>query len=288
MVKWLKLFLSVVILFWACERMEQVNGSEKVELQITAESIMQPEYQKLYDAGIARGYMQGSEKQLAFLDSLNQHCPDYANGWFERSAWAIKSADYIKYFECMEKAIELEPMINLGWRANLRLYYLRDYKGAIADYEMLIGLTNKKDAPARAESARFGMGKAYIKLGDYPKAIENLSISIEEESKENGPEWIDPYVFYYRGIAHYKNGDKQSALKNFNLCLKYYENCAEALFYKGLVLSELNDTSAACEVLANAERQHKIGYWEQEPYVETLLPVFLEDIQQLQARVCRD
>jgi tetratricopeptide (TPR) repeat protein len=57
-------------------------------------------------------------------------------------------------------------------------------------------------------------GRAYYELGDYERAIEDLSAALELEASAE--------AYYYRGIAYQANGQVEEAIKDFELCIQVH------------------------------------------------------------------
>jgi tetratricopeptide (TPR) repeat protein len=55
-------------------------------------------------------------------------------------------------------------------------------------------------------------GRAYYELGDYERAIEDLSAALEFE--------VSAEAYYYRGIAYQANGQIEEAIRDFELCIQ--------------------------------------------------------------------
>jgi len=78
--------------------------------------------------------------ELLFNILLKQN-PSNAHVWMEKSVAYNKNGNYTKGFKLLNKAVELSPEENLGYRGWLRLVKLKDYHGAIKDFVELDGLT---------------------------------------------------------------------------------------------------------------------------------------------------
>src|SRR5690606_35142215 len=93
---------------------------------------------------------------------------DNSDAWMERSVSFNKAGDFHKGFEYLDKAVELDPKLHLGYRGWIRLRKMRDYDKALADFDRLDSLTpNFVDA-----NIDFLRGECYFGKKDYPKAIE--------------------------------------------------------------------------------------------------------------------
>jgi tetratricopeptide (TPR) repeat protein len=57
-------------------------------------------------------------------------------------------------------------------------------------------------------------GRAYLELGDYDKAIDNLSAALELE--------LASEAYYYRGLAYQASGETERAIKDFEYCIQVH------------------------------------------------------------------
>ena len=227
----------------------------------------------------AFSFSQGSEMEVAYYDSIIALNPDYDNAWFEKSTWSIKKGDYINYFKYMNKAVELSPKVHIGWRGVVRLYYLRDYRGAINDFNTLIDYyPNHKDLSARGEPVLFLLGKTYWQMEEYQTAINYFDRYINEEIETSGEDWVDVNTFLYKGICLYRLGKYEKALEAFEKGIRFNKRFPEAYFHAGKTLLELGKNLQACDYFLKAKQYAKKGYIRQDNYREVFGQLFYKDI----------
>ncbi len=77
-----------------------------------------------------------------------------------------------------------------------------------------------------------GRGAAYLKLGRFEKAVQDLSIVIDGGGDCER-------AFFLRGIAFLNEGEFEHALADLNQALKFNEKRGAAILARGLVLSSL-------------------------------------------------
>ena len=77
-------------------------------------------------------HLQGEYISQKVFDILIYQYPDYSDAYFEKSVPFNKRGDYAKGFELLDKAVELDPDIHLGYRGYMKLRFLRDYDAALA------------------------------------------------------------------------------------------------------------------------------------------------------------
>lgn len=236
----------------------------------------------------AATFQQGSEMEIAYYDSIIALNPNYDNAWWEKSTWCIKKGDYINYFKYMNKAVELNPKVHIGWRGVVRLYYLRDYLGAINDLNTLIDFyPDQKDIAARGEPVLFLLGKAYWQMKEYKIAVEYLDKYIEEETTTSGEEWVDVNAFLYKGICLEKQGKYIEAHKAFEKGIQYGRKFPEAYYHAGIALIALKQNQKACEYFAKAKQYAENGYIKRDAYREVFGQLYYDDIVQVMQENCQ-
>ena len=260
----MKYYLSFLCLFFmACQKDHKKQESKNMDLFFKK----------------AATYRQGSELEQIYYDSIISLNPNYDEAWFEKSAWSIKIGDYTNYFKYMNKAVELNPKVHIGWRGVVRLYYLRDYEGAIKDFETYMDLyPNQQNLAARGEPVLLLLGKAYWQMEEYETAIEYFNDYIEEETETSGEYWVDINAFLYKGICLYKLANYQDALESFKKGIQYNKKFPEAYYHAGKTLVELRKNSQACDYFLKAKQYAENGHIKRDGYREVFGQLYYEDI----------
>jgi len=219
--------------------------------------------------------MQGMGLSQSMFEILNWQYPEYSDPFFERSVAFNKRGDYYTGFVYLNQAVNLEPKKHLGYRGYMKLRFLRDFDGALADFDRLDGLTpNVVDAPW-GEDIDFLRGESHYGRGDYLMALESFNRSISNQ----GAEWADIHSFVYKGLCHYQMSDFESAKSSFENALSQYENTPEAHFGLGKTFLKLGDTANAIKSLNHAKKN--IAFKRDDPYKEFINEIYLEEIQKL-------
>lgn len=215
-----------------------------------------------------------------FLDSANH------KAWMEKSSWFIKIGAYHEYGTCINKAVELEPLSNLGYRAWTRLFCLRDYQGALADLDRLDSLTPEIMDYPWGENIYYLRGLAKMQMGKTEEALAAFTTCIERTRKEKGEEWTDVYAFVYRGEILFELGHLKESIRDFNKALKYHDKCAEAYYYKALALLTQQDSVVACENLKQSFEFARRGYVNTTIYRDVFNQLYIDDIEKQMKLSC--
>jgi len=260
--KSLKLFLSclITLLIFSCE-----SGRDKAE-SVYKRAVFHHQGSKMSMNGI---------KRAIEIDST------YEQAVYELSVAYLKRGLPHKWKLQYDKAVVLDSAERIPWRGYLYLWFYRDYKKAIADFDASDTLTDYIDHP-QGHSVDFWRGTAYLGLKDYQNSIAYWDKHIRKQIEDSGEDWVELEAFLYRGIAYYESGNTEKALENFDKVIRNFKQSADAKYYKALVLKENDKKEEARIVIEDAIVDFDNGYYNNRPYVETLRQIYLEDLEELQ------
>ena len=264
MARLLKLYLSifVILCLFSCE-----TKREKAEAS--------------YKFGVTN-YGQGSAGSINGIARAIELDSTYEQAVYELSVAYLKRGMPHEWKAQYDKAVLLDSVTRIPWRGYLYLWFYRDYKKAIADFDASDYLTpNFVDAP-QGHSVDYWRGIAYLGLNDYENSIAYFDKYINKDTEELGEDWVELTAFLYRGIAYYEAGNFENALYNFDKQLEHGRNLsADAKYYKALIFNDQGEHEKAKELLDSAIDDFNIGYFNSRPYVETLRQIYMEDLLEL-------
>lgn len=193
------------------------------------------------------GNFQGFKESQEKLDEAIDLCPSFSNAYMEKAVPYLKRGDFATWKKLIDKAVELEPQKNLGYRGWCKYQFLRDYKGAIADIEALekiyptgyVGYSSNGDYELHIAKAI-----CYSALGQKEKAI---SVIEDQLSKKNHS--IGLFDYYQLGVTYFELGKYDKALENFEKQSKQYD-FAENIYYKSKVSKIRNKDYLNLKMLA--------------------------------------
>ncbi|MDT0620709.1 tetratricopeptide repeat protein [Croceitalea vernalis] len=229
---------------------------------------------------------QGSPKSMTRIEEAIAADTTYAEALRELSVAYLKRGMPHKWLPQFNKAVRHDPKTWVPWRGYLYLYFYRDYKKAIADFNASDTLTKHIDYP-QGHSVDFWRGIAYLGLKDYDNSITYWDKHIKKETEDTGEDWVELEAFLYRGIAHYESGNNQKAMKDFNKAIQYFKQTADAKYYKAKILLVQNKKEAAQKMINEAMIDFNSGFHNNYHYVELLHQIYLSDIEELKSEIMR-
>lgn len=264
MEKSLKLYLSLIVclLVFSCK-----TKVEKVEAALKF--------------GQRAGY-QGSPICMNSFAYALELDPTNAEAYRELSIPHLKRGIPHEWKKWFDGAVKHDPQTWVPWRGYLYLWFYRDFKKAIADFNASDSLTPHIDYP-QGHSVDYWRGIAYLGLKDYQNSIKYWNKHIKKETEESGEDWVEINAFLYRGIAYMKLKEDDEALKNFDKVIQYFKNSADAKYWMAKIMKDKGEKKVALDLVQGAERDFEQGYFNNRPYVETLYQIYVSDIEELKS-----
>lgn len=268
--KLLKYCLSFIFIFFliSCNKSE-----EKIDKRVEAE--------KVYKEAIKYG--QGSTECMNGIANAIEIDPTFDKAIRELSVAYLKRGMPLKWKPLFDKAVELNPEGWQGYRGYLYLWFYRDYKKAIKDFDALDVLTpNFIDNP-QGHSIDYWRGIAYLGLKDYKNSIAYFKKHIQFQRETIGEDWVEITAFLYLGIAYLEADNLKEADNCFNNAIKYNaDKYADAKYYKSLIHKQKGEIKIAKQLINSAINDFKKGYSNKRVYVEALRELYLDDYKELQ------
>ncbi|MFS4492982.1 tetratricopeptide repeat protein [Maribacter sp. 2308TA10-17] len=271
--KLLKFYLSIftVLLFFSCK--ENTLEAKKGNNRELAEQV--------YKTG--ENLLQGSPESMERIKEAIALDTTYAEAIRELSVAYLKRGMPHKWKPIFDEAVEKDAATWQPWRGYLYLWFYRDYKKAIADFDASDTLTDYIDHP-QGHSVDFWRGIAYLGLKDYENSIAYWDKHITKETEDSGEDWVELEAFLYRGIAYYESGNPEKAVENFDKVIQYFKQSADAKYYKALILKD-DDAIEAKALIEDAIIDFNAGFYNNRDYVETLRQIYMEDLEDVKESI---
>ena len=224
-------------------------------------------------------HMQGGYLSQSIFEILKFQDPSNDEIYFEQSVPFNKRGDHQKAYSLLDKAVELNPKMHLGYRGYINLRFLRNYKAALKDFDRLDTLTPDFVDTPWGEDIDFLRGESYFGLGNFEKAKKHFQQSIRNQ----GEEWIDVQAFVYAGLCEYNLGHFKEAKRYYKKALDNSKYTVEAHLELARIYIEENDPESAISHLEKAEKY--FNYKRDDPYNEYLNEIYRSDIAHLKDSV---
>jgi len=227
----------------------------------------------------------GSPKNMRLLEKAIKINPKNDLAFLELSMPYLYRGLIHEWSIYIDEAIRLNPQAWQGWRGYYKLFYFRDYGGALFDLDATDTLTVNQTDYAQNMSVDYLRGLCYLGLKNLDKAEEYFKIFIDKETEENGAEFVDENAFLYLGIIKNYRKDYDQAIKHFERALRYETGIADVHFHQARSFFEIGENNRAQKELEKAkllleEKKQLRGF-----QYEAIEQIYQSDITNLEARI---
>jgi tetratricopeptide (TPR) repeat protein len=222
---------------------------------------------------------QGTRQSQVLLDSAIALCPDLAAAWAEKSVPFLKRGDFITWRTYLDKAVELDPVSYLGYRAGCLFDCLRDYHDALEDIERLEKLLADTEIGYNVSGDyRLSIVKAIClrEIGMVDSAVACFEQAIVRGEAEGT---IGYYDYLHFGVTLLDRGELDRAVKLLEKQIEQYEDFADTYYYLGLAFEKKGDPIHARWNFRLAKDKYRNGFQRNDPYVIMPDQVFLSEIE---------
>ncbi len=195
------------------------------------------------DAIKGKARYQGSKESQAFCDSAIILFPTFADAYYTKAIPFLKRGEFGLWKTIIDKAVEYDSLIYLGYRAGAQFMFLRNYKEAIDDIETLQSIIGWDDL-GTIYNGEYNLeiirALSYKGLCDTIKAIKILENYIHKTNDAG------LWGYYHLGVMYFQQNRYNDAKQAFINQLSSNE-IADTYYYLGLIYKqegnfvELND-----------------------------------------------
>ena len=219
---------------------------------------------------------QGHKSSQQKFDKAIEMCPGFDYAHMEKSVPYLKRGDFVTWKKLLDKAVELDPIAHMGYRGWCRYQFLRDYKGAIRDFEKLDSLTAFDIGYSVNGDYHLNIAKAlcYKAIGEKTKAIQ----IIEDQLSQKG---YLPMIYDYLhlGVLKMEAGDMEGGIEFLNKSIAYNDYLAEPYYYLAQIYKQRNQMPAFNENMEKAQDYYLKGRKRFDPYTHPIDKIYLADIE---------
>lgn len=219
---------------------------------------------------------QGTKASQLQFDKAIELCPGFDYAYFEKAVPYLKRGDFITWRKLIDKAVELNPTGHLGYRGWCKYQFVRDYNGAIKDFEKLDSLISYDMGYSINGNYQLNIVKAlcYKALGQKTKAVEIMENQLAQ--KGYAPMTYD---YLHLGVLKIETGDTDGGIEYLNQSIALNDYLAEPYYYLGLIYKKQNLTKEFRENMEKAKIYYEKGYRLFDPYTHPMDKIYLADIE---------
>ena len=234
----------------------------------------EPCYQACVTATSPSG--QGTRASQMQFDEAIDLCPSFDYAYFEKAVPYLKRGDCITWKKLIDQAVALNPTGHLGYRGWCRYQFVRDYKGAIRDFERLDSLLPHDIGYSINGDYQLSIVKAlcYKALGQRQKALDIMERQLAKEKY-----MPMTYDFLHLGVLKMESGDMEGAIESFRKSIAHNDYLAEPYYYLGMIYKKKNKNTEFKEHMEKAKIYYLKGYRRFDPYTHPMDKIYLSDIE---------
>jgi tetratricopeptide (TPR) repeat protein len=219
---------------------------------------------------------QGSRASQLNFDKAIELCPTFDYAYSEKAVPYLKNGDFITWKKLIDKAVELNPTGQLGYRGWCRYQFVKDYTGAIEDLEKLTSLLGTEIGYSINGDYHLNIAKAlcYKAIGQKAKAIE----IIEHQLAQKGYSPL-AYDYLHLGVLKMETGDLVQAIACLQKSISLNDSMAEPYYYLGLIYKMQHMKTEYVQNMEKSKDYYIKGNKRTDPYTQPMDKIYLVDIE---------
>ncbi|MFO7745495.1 MAG: hypothetical protein R6V36_08930 [Psychroflexus sp.] len=224
-----------IILLSACQNSSVI--SEKLKMQTYTEE--QKEIIEEYHGNCAAkfSYTFNHHQYQACLDKGLEKDPSISYLWQQKAMPYFKARKYAVGMQYLDKAVQLNKMRYLSYRAFIKCIFSKQYREAIDDFNAIKALEG--NSIVMDHSYDFYTALSYLQLNEFEKAEKLFRVDIAAQVKEWGQAEYHHLSSFYLAIALFELEKWEESAENFDLSLEKNNQFSEAHYYKSICLANL-------------------------------------------------
>lgn len=224
--------------------------------------------------------IQGQKYSQIAFDKAIELCPNFDYAYREKSVPYLKRGDFITWKLLIDKAVDINPKANLGYRGWCQFQFLRNYNFAIEDienFEKLIGEDNIGSSQNGNYNLEIVKALCYKGIGDKKKAIQIIKRQLKKKS-------YSPMLFdyYHLGVLYYELNYSDKAKEYFEKQIKNNDYYAEPYYYLSLIYWKFNNKIEAKKMIEKALNYYSNNKYMRDPYTSIFDKVYEKEMKILQ------
>jgi tetratricopeptide (TPR) repeat protein len=161
-------------------------------------------------------------------------------------------------FASLNKAVSINPIRQIPYRAFMKCIFSKDYYGALFDLDSAEQLVN--GGGIMDHSFLFYKGLCYLSIGKADSAVTYLQKDVAAQSKRMGLGNEHYNSLFYLGLAHLYTHQTKQAERYLLASIKSYSKFPEPNFYLGILYLQKNEKIKAKKYFEIAQLALSNGY----------------------------
>jgi len=197
-----------------------------------------------------RSDFQGAYESILNLDSILVMCPNFADAYYTKAIPYLKRGEFITWKKLIDKAVELDPVMYLGYRGGARFMFLRDYEGAIEDIENYKKKINWDIGHIYNGDYHLEVIRAlsYRGIGNNTKAVDILEDYIKENTEDPGR-----FTYLHLGVIYLQSGNLPKAELTLLKQISDFDYYADTYYWLAKVYEAMGDKDRYLSNMKKAE-----------------------------------
>jgi tetratricopeptide (TPR) repeat protein len=231
----------------------------KHKKEISAVHLPEKEVLEKYVTNGAHRYSYFEHEWQQYLDSAIMANPNIAYVYQQKAMPLFKMRKYEAGMPYLNRAVELDSVQYIDYRAFMKCIFSKDYSGAIKDFRKAKRIKGA-NGYVMDHSYDFHLGLSYLQLNRFDSAAHYLNKSIDYTQKLNGESWVHYLDLFYLGIVYLEQGKYNQSIVQFDKALNSYSTFSDAEYYKAKALARLGNEQAARVLFEKAKADFRKGY----------------------------
>lgn len=217
---------------------------------------------------------QGLKESQELFDKAIRLCPNMDYAYREKSVPYVKNGDFMTWKKLIDKAVEINPTDNLGYRGWCKYQFLRNYRDALVDLENLkkIDSTYIRYSQNGDYNLNIVIALCYKGLGEKYKAIQMIKKLLAEKDYV-----LMNYDYIHLGVLYLETGNFENAIKCFtkeNEIASY----AETYYYLAMAHKYLHNKKLYLKNLLKAKELYLQDFRMKDIYTHPMDAIYLNQI----------
>ena len=219
---------------------------------------------------------QGTKESQILFDEAIKLCPNLDWAYFEKAVPYLKRGEFLTWLRLIDKAVKINPRAHLGYRGWCKYQFLRDYRGALEDLELLTQLKKTNIGYSQNGSYHLDIVKALCHkgLGNNCEAIKIIEEKVSSPNYQAGL-----YDYLHLGVAYMKEKEYDKAKVAFDKQRQINDHLAETHFYLALIFKYKNQKDRYKEHLNISKEKYLKGSRLMDDYAIPMDKVYLKEIE---------